>query len=424
VTFGFRDREPLEQQIAAAIKACRDALAAPRFAGAAESLQGSPDSAQGWFDLLHGYPVNPDNARTLKRLKAAWPQEAVEAGAALERYAVLQAMTISARRILTEPMAHSVKRLYAELCLEAAQPARQWRRHFNEGLISRERFAFSEDGQRFLNLSWLATLQRYPAGDFVFDIHPYLTRSVILKVRPLSLPEFLGEIYFGIGGWGPMLSPHVHTGRANQLVLQKKGFERSLWRMAKTVEMRPDMKGLITSSWLHSAQTAELTPHLSWMRSIFIEGGAYLIDLESSPEDGAFKTGSARRRRMNEEGVFYPRDTLVLWRRSDMLSWAARRDDLADPDDGPVTAPRQSNRKFRAAIPPPVRSGKHNSPVTLWDGRYLLKYKPKLYVLYVMLLPCLAAALLASLGIAWWVGAPAFLAAFIFMLIFQYYLFQ
>jgi hypothetical protein len=239
----------------------------------------------------------------------------------------------------------------------------------------------------------------------------------------LAVPGFFYEMMFGMKGWGPFISPHINRWRPNPLILHREEAERSLWRMAKTLEQRPDVKFLMSDSWLNSAETARTSPHLAWMRAFFTEGGAYVVDMEAADKDSGFRDDNKRRNALYAAGCFHPRRTLALWARDDMLAWAALRLDLIDEDESACAARARRPRRFRVGSPKPARAAKHNSIFHLWNGMGLLSQNPIKYALLILIAPAVIAGIAASF-IAWWCGPPVFLAAFIFAWVFQYYAFQ
>ena len=184
----------------------------------------------------------------------------------------------------------------------------------------------------------------------------------------------------------------MNNGRANQLFLQQQEMYRSLWRMAKTLEIDPNIRGLSGASWFLSADVASFFPHLAWMRAMFAEEGAYLIDLEPARDDSGLKMGSAKRRDLYAQGQFSPRRTMVLWPRNDLLAWAAQHPEYADEDDAPVTAPGGGAPVRRKAprLPRPAPAAKHNSRLTLWDAIPLINDNPKKYAALALLTSGLA----------------------------------
>lgn len=88
------------------------------------------------------------------------------------------------------------------------------------------------------------------------------------------------------------------------------------------MEMQPDVKGLLLASWLYCESTAEITPHLAWLRGVPQRGGALAVDLGPAPEDGGFLIGSEDRRKRYQEGTYKPKIGCILWAREDLIAWA------------------------------------------------------------------------------------------------------
>jgi hypothetical protein len=60
--------------------------------------------------------------------------------------------------------------------------------------------------------------------------------------------------------------------RVNTLAGRRNRESKTL--LSPRVEMQPDIKGLVVSSWLLSADTFKVSPHLSFVNKPFVESGA------------------------------------------------------------------------------------------------------------------------------------------------------
>ncbi len=399
----------VELELTAAAAKCRKALEQPEFAGLEARLPGAPSDAQEWFRLLHGYPHETEDE--FRRLAVALPADAAAAGVRVEHYAAIAALTVAVPRVNAERVPNSVKRLYAAFASEIAARAGHWESHFDVA------------NWRFNDLAHLASLRRFPAGEINFEAGVRLPAYHALCIHPLDLPGFLTELAFAVGGTRPFMSLHFHYARPNTLVAPQIEFERSLWRVAKAMELQPDIKALISNSWFHSPRVAETFPRLGWMRDVFVNGGAYAVDMEPGrPADIGYN--SARRRQLYEEGKFCPRQTLILWPRDDVLRWANSRPHLASDGDTPPAAPPSRRYHIRIAPPGPARAAKHNSPLTLWDGVAAYARGPMRYVLLVLALPALMIAALAGVSLGWLTVLPAFAIALLAAHAAQYFLSQ
>jgi hypothetical protein len=268
----------------------------------------------------------------------------------------------------------------------------------------------------------LACLQRYPAGDSVYAFHKRLPYSWLLKVRPRDLPGFVRQISLVLGGPGPYVSPHINNGRPNLTILPKARMLRSIWCIAKALEMNPGIRGLCCVSWLFSAETGKTFPHLAWLRDIYADAGAYVVELWAASLDSGFSDGSPLRQKLYAEGKFNPRLTLVVWPRKEMLAWASQHPELANADDELIT--EVTPGYFRSSRSPrPVIRGRYNSNIHLLDGLDIMHKNSKLYVALFLLSPALILATVACTA-GWWIGISAFLVVFAAAWIFQYYCLQ
>jgi hypothetical protein len=403
--------EDIKVLLAEAVAICSAVLSEPEMAGLAR-LPGAPVNAGDWFQLLNDYP-GAKAIGSIQRMKDVLNPDGAAGFPSIERYATLQALTVALPRVDALPLALSVKRKVAELAAQVARPNEQWKRNF-------------ADARRPLMepMAELATLRQFPAGDLIFNYNKRLNYSWPLRFPPLAVPGFLYEMPLDLREWGSLILPHINRWRLNPLFVRKIGVERSLWRMAKTLEYRPDVKFLMSDSWIYSAELSEVSPHLGWLRALYQEAGAYIVDMEPAHEDAGFREQSPKRAELYDAGAFNPRRTMVLWRKNDMLTWAAQRMDLADEGERGPPLPAVPSRGIRLRSPRPARAAKHNSPIHLWNGIGLLSRRPRTYVLLVLILPALVIAAVAGASASWWAAIPSFAVAFVAAWLLQYYAFQ
>ena len=387
---------PVEEELQLAAAKCRrEALAAPEFVGLDAFMPGAPRDAEGWFELLSKYDKDPKAVAALKEMRSALPAGLAAAGVNIERYVVLKALPVSALRIASMPVPDTIKRLYATLCTEIAAKERQCDRHFDmEG-----------DPERFFDMAQLATLRRFPAGALNFAYERLAPLRVMLCVPPLALPGYLYRRIVSMPFTKPAIGPHVNFGRKHSLILTRTDYKRSMWLVAKTVEMNPQVAGINGWSWFFSKITGEVYPHLAWMRNDIADNGAYLVDtFPAEPGGYGFTYNNRRRQILYGQGKFCPRQTAYFWRRDDFLDWASRHPELAPDGEAPVRAPRR-RAWIRVRSPKSARHAKHNSSITLWNGRAVLdrigQFK---YIVLILVLPALiltlGALLISGSGLA------------------------
>jgi hypothetical protein len=405
------------------------------------------------FQLLRGLPYERSSVDEMRELRASAVRSGMsDAAHMVERFVVLQAYLVALRRLPSLPVDESVHRQFLATCRDlVSTPQRPDKR------LAQECDAFAE-------LAQIVTLRRFHAGQLSFDVMK-IPRAWLLKVHPLDLPGLLREIISGFGGLGPVAMPHLCYWRANPLFVLRKEQERALWRIAKSMEGDARIQGFVSSTWLYSRAVGEVSPHLGWLRKFFVDHGAYVIDAGPSLEEAGFLVGSASRRELYSQGSFQPRETLVLWRRSDIIAWASARAEFEDirftngslaiaPPMAPQSRscrPRSREISFPASCSHEARSIKdkqagrlsgaatriHSATFTLqWcralrsgqctliDCKRLLFYRPRLYITLIFLLPALCAAPITAATSTATAGVLAFLLVFPIMWLFQYFFLQ
>lgn len=399
-------RRALDEDIEAAAASCRHAIEVD-YLRIANDVPGLPQDPNSWFEALRGIPDDRACKRLFGRLKAdverlgGWPPGGIE------RYAVLQACLIALPRLASLPVHDSVIREFCATIRRIAFQPQIWIRNFDH------------ESDQFVELARIVTLRRFHAGQSSFDIMA-TPRQLLLRVHPLALPGLLREIFVGLGGHGPIVMPHLNHWRANPTMLLRQENERAMLRIARSIERQPSIKGLVAISWLYSISVGEVSPHLAWVRNFYVENGAYLVDMHLSPKRSGFLIGSQKRRRLYDEGKFRPRETLVLWRRQDILAWAenyaTKRDDVplaTGINKGNVPAWRfNANGSFSSG------------QLTLVDcGRFLSAY-PRSYIFSIFIVPCIFLAVVTGMTLGIWSMLPALILGAIGIWLFQYFFLQ
>lgn len=270
--------------------------------------------AEPWYALLSRYPSTESLAALDKLRRDADPKQS----ARLVRYGLLQAATVAAGAIAGLTLAPAVRLLFCEFVLNLARPKPQWAAFFEVGHI------------RFEEIVRVVTLRRFPAGQHDWNISR-IPFSWLPRLRPRDLPRFLGELA-ALRGRPPMAVTHLNYMRPNPWVVLNTESQKSYHRIARSIELHPHVKGILTYSWFYCPSVKEVTPHLAWLRDFFCDNGARLFEMQPAPESSGFTVGSRRRQQLYASGRFRPRITMVVWRRREFLAWAKANQDLATQD--------------------------------------------------------------------------------------------
>jgi|SRR5689334_7209973 len=175
---------------------------------------------------------------------------------------------------------------------------------------------------RFAALCKLATLRRFAAGQFDWE-RSGLPRSWLPRVRPLSaLIRLVSMLAFEWRALRPAFFVHLPAAHPVHALFEREAL-KSYYRMAQSMELQTEVKGLIASSWLHSPATFEVSPHLAWLNKTFAAHGAVMATMGPAEIESGVLAQSAERQRAFSEGRFKPTLGLIVWKRRDMLAWAA-----------------------------------------------------------------------------------------------------
>ena len=291
---------------------CRLALTESAFVAIASALDRRGTGLDRCVTYVSGVTGRPETVQPLAAMKADLERQGLDlANALFERCVLTAAALRSIERLDQVPVSESVKALCCDLYAKLHQ--------------RRPRLDLMHHS--FVELSKVATLRRFPAGQF--DWEPSgLPRSWLPKIRPIgALCRTLHVIATRTRRFGPAFVIHTGVGGKNYMLLEREA-ERSYYRMAQSMALQPRMIGLITSSWLHSPDTFAISPHLAWLNKVFRENGAVLATMGPADPGCGVLHRSPERKRAYDEGRLKPTLGLVIWPRDEMLAWARTRPDL------------------------------------------------------------------------------------------------
>jgi hypothetical protein len=239
------------------------------------------------------------------------------------RWVLLNASLAAIGRVPDWPVADSVKKLWIEeilFCARAAPAASP---------------IFDPRDKQFREFARLVTLRRAPAGQFHWEMGG-LPRSYILHTPKRKWPELVEILERGgarilsgaVRGFPRFVDLHLNVRRKNRLTVSEREGLLSYFRLARSLELQPEVRGVCTCSWLYCETTGKVSPPLAWLRRFYLENGAFVASIGTAPSDSGFLEGSEMRRKLYAEGAYRPRMTYALWLRDDILAWANRNPEL------------------------------------------------------------------------------------------------
>jgi hypothetical protein len=290
-------------RLALAHESCRRALQEPPFPQIIPALGDYANPATA-FQLLTQVTMHSSGG-ILPALCAS--AELNSEGHAAERALLMLASQYASTQVPSLPVSERVKELFAEEFEFFANPSLVWIPQFGSKNV------------RFREMARVATLRRFPAGQYQWE-PDVLPRSWLWKTR--SWARLMHHVIVKMGGFAPTWEFHLNARRKNQGFLTEKQACISFYRGAQSMEKQPEVKALMSTAWLYCESTAQVSPHLAWLRTLPQSGGALVVDLGPAPEDSGFLIGSVERRKAYEEGRYHPRIGCVLWARKDLIGWA------------------------------------------------------------------------------------------------------
>ncbi|MEO6236995.1 MAG: hypothetical protein ABIQ52_08345 [Vicinamibacterales bacterium] len=276
---------------------------------------GQPELVEGRRVMPH-VRVDGDTVPRLAKLKEKLEQQGYPvAGGAFERMLIVSAAHDSLDELMALPVDERVREFFCQ--------------NFVAYAAGRVPEPFELTRASFVCMARISTLSRFPAGQLDWEVSG-IPRSWLLRVPTRRLHRLAAAILFELGGLGPAFFSHVNPNRRNQGILLERESLRSYHRMARTMARQPEIRGLITASWLHSPDTFAISPHLSWLNAVFLENSGHIIPLGRVDVESGVLHRSPERQQAYEAGSYTPTEALVIWPRHAMLAWAAQHEELRD----------------------------------------------------------------------------------------------
>lgn len=182
-------------------------------------------------------------------------------------------------------------------------------------------FAIGNDS--FLKDLAILTHRLIPVGAEFAEGGGGIPRRIALAGGVGQCLRFLHFLIFRSGGRRPFFTLHMH-----RLVLDDfdaEGWKATYHRLAELLELNPDLKGWLSSSWFLDPALQTISPHLAHLREVPLEGGAELFLVSKNPEgDSGALARSPTRQRLFAAGEYVPAIYMRVWLRCDAITWSRR----------------------------------------------------------------------------------------------------
>jgi hypothetical protein len=166
----------------------------------------------------------------------------------------------------------------------------------------------------------ILALRRIPAGMYDLEVSG-IPRSLVLRQRPRHALRLLAVVVRA-GGFSPFFTQHLVDHRLRQFSPAER--DAFLGRVGALLRRRPEIRGLLSTSWYNDPALARIRPQLAYLREGFERLGGALFRIGTTPDvvqDAmAF---SFERRRLVESGRYVPTAYLGVALRPALLPLAA-----------------------------------------------------------------------------------------------------
>ena len=133
---------------------------------------------------------------------------------------------------------------------------------------------------------------------------------------------------YSFGKFAPFYEMHIV--QRTLKYYNPEGWYQNYILIAEMLKLNPEIRGVFGKSWFFDPELETVSPNLSYLRSVPLQGGASLFKMDISQlmiDLAIYK--SRTRRRLYQEGKYMPTSYLMIWPRSEMLRWADSRNGIA-----------------------------------------------------------------------------------------------
>jgi hypothetical protein len=308
-------RRRISDQIQRACLSCKEALETAPLVDTHAQLNklATPDQIGiAWPAHLWTHATFPHDAK-LAIAKLVGQQSQIPFGA--ERVILLCAAIRSLDRLQGARIDPYTQELICKQYEFFADPGKEWLERFDSSAYSYRAY------------TGMSILERFPAGRLDWEISGF-PRSWLPKIPKRDLAKVLKCIALELGGFDPVAFTHLAFTQGRFPSFLEQDVRLSYLRVARSLALRPEIKAILTESWIYSKETHRVSPHLAWTTRMFEENGGLLTDLGKSAENAGFLVGSQQRTLLYKSGGYSPTEGVIIWPRRAALAWLARQPDV------------------------------------------------------------------------------------------------
>jgi hypothetical protein len=166
----------------------------------------------------------------------------------------------------------------------------------------------------------ILTFRLIPVGAEFAEPWSAIWKRQVLTARASQFYRAGKFFILGKNGFSPYFQLHMHQESHDDF--NEAGWMETYMRLAELLECNPGHLGWFSCSWLVDPALEQISPHLSYLRTVPANNGGAIFYMKDDPEG---KTGalakSRTRRRLFREGRYRPRIYLRVWPRDAAIRW-------------------------------------------------------------------------------------------------------
>ena len=187
--------------------------------------------------------------------------------------------------------------------------------------LHRSKMPLTVGSYHFDRASKMVTLRRFPAGPMEWEVSGIPRRCFLQGAFAANL-RFLAFVIFRTGGFAPFFYMHVAPSPRNRGLSVPAEVCRSYYRMARSLELQPEVRGLVAYAWFHDPAALRDHPHLEAINRPYLKHGGLITVLGPAPADSGVLQGNAKRSADYLSGKVQYRYGFAVWPREAAVQWA------------------------------------------------------------------------------------------------------
>jgi hypothetical protein len=179
---------------------------------------------------------------------------------------------------------------------------------------------FSHDNDPFAKDLAVCRLEMLPCGVEMVDLDTGFARSEIWK-HGRNVFWKLGKAFLEMGGNTPLMGSHVDRRAIREFSVE--GYRRFYHRVADILRVRPNLRGMMSQSWLLDPALQTISPELGYLYAE--PAAANAVFFPAYGDDRAVADAlrlSPHRRKLHEAGQYQPCSYVMIWPRHALLKWS------------------------------------------------------------------------------------------------------